>query len=77
MDFKKATSELMAGMTREEIAKGLGCSVASLRQARLGDDNAAHREPPQGWEARASAMAEREANRLQRVAKALQRQAAK
>ena len=35
MDFKKATEELMAGMTRGEIADALGVSEATVRQARL------------------------------------------
>jgi len=72
MDFKKATDGLMAGMTRSEIAKALGCSEATVRQARLGEDAIARRTAPQGWEPKVSAMAEREANRLLRLAKALQ-----
>jgi hypothetical protein len=77
MDFAKATDELMKGLTRQEIAKGLGCSLSSVRQAKLGEGNAARRSPPQGWETRAAAMAEKEANRLLRLAKALQRGASK
>ena len=50
MDFKKATEELMAGMTRGEIADALGVSEASVRQARLDDAAKAHRNPPEGWE---------------------------
>ncbi len=77
MDFKKATDELMAGVTRGQIAKGLGCSLSSVRQAKLSEDNAAHRSPPQGWEAKVAAMAEKEANRLQRLAMSLQRKGGK
>lgn len=75
MDFKKATDELMAGLTRAQIAKGLGCSLSSVRQAKLGEDNAAYRSPPDGWQSKAAAMADREANRLQRLAKALKKHA--
>ena len=46
MDFKKATEELMAGMTREQIAEALGVSEATVRQARLEAGTKAHRNPP-------------------------------
>jgi hypothetical protein len=77
MDFKKATDELMAGLTRGQIADALGKSEASIRQARLPADNAAVRTPPQGWEGPLAALAEKEGNRLLRLAKALDRQSAK
>lgn len=77
MDFKKATDELMAGLTRGQIAEALGKSEALIRQARLPADNAAVRTPPQGWEGPLAALAEKEGNRLLRLAKALDKQAAK
>ena len=57
MDFKKATEELMAGMTRGQIAEALGVSEATVRQARLDESANAHRNPPEGWEAKVSRLA--------------------
>lgn len=72
MDFKKATEELMAGMTRGEIADALGVSEASVRQARLEDSAKAHRNPPGGWEAKLAREARKRAERLSRLAERLQ-----
>ena len=71
MDFKKATEELMAGMTRGEIADALGCSEATVRQARLDDTANAHRNPPAGWEVKVAKLAKQRAERLQRLAERL------
>jgi hypothetical protein len=77
MDFKVATDELMAGMTRGDLADALGKSEASIRQARLPRNNAAYRSPPQGWEDRVADLADREANRLLRLAKSIRKAAVK
>lgn len=71
MDFKKATDELMTPATREDIAKVLGCSVASVRQARLGENSKARRSPPVGWERALLKLAESEIERLKRLAQKL------
>jgi len=71
VDFKKATEELMAGMTRGQIAEALGVSEATVRQARLDDTANAHRNPPAGWEAKVAKLAKQRAERLQRVAERL------
>jgi hypothetical protein len=68
MDFKKATDELMAGTTRGEIAAVLGCSVATVRQARLSQEANAHRNPPPGWEAATARLARLKAAQLQKLA---------
>lgn len=67
MNFKKATDVLMAGMTRGEIAEALGCSEASVRQARLDDSAKAHRSPPEGWEARVAKLAAQRVEQLRRL----------
>ena len=72
MDFKKATEELMAGMTREQIAEALGVSEATVRQARLEMGTKAHRNPPGGWEAKLAREARRRAERLSKLAERLQ-----
>lgn len=71
MDFKKATEELMTGMTREQIANALGCSEATVRQARLDENAKAHRRPPEGWEATVARLAKKRAERLHRLAEQL------
>jgi hypothetical protein len=73
MDFGKATDELMKGLTREEIAAGLGCSLSSVRQAKLEEGNAARRSPPKGWETALADMAEMEGLRLLGLAKSLRK----
>ncbi len=71
MDFKKATEELMAGMTRGQIADALGVSEATVRQARLDDTANAHRNPPVGWEAKVAKLAKQRAERLAKLAEHL------
>ena len=50
MTFKKATDRLFSRIDHENLAKELGVSVASIRQARLSPDALAHRSPPPDWE---------------------------
>jgi len=73
MDFKKATEELMDGMTREQIAEALGVSEATVRQARLDESAKAHRNPPGGWEAKVAKLAKQRADRLASLAERLSR----
>ncbi len=77
MEFKQATTELIARTSIEDIAKALGCSAASIRQARLPDGAKARRTPPVGWKGPLAHLAEREGNRLLRLSKALERQSSK
>lgn len=48
MDFKTATD--LIGVSHEQLAEELGCSVQTIRQARLTPDKNSHRPPPKGWE---------------------------
>jgi hypothetical protein len=50
MDFKEATDGLFARIDHEDLAKRLGVSVASIRQARLRPEAGAHRAPPENWQ---------------------------
>jgi hypothetical protein len=50
MDFRKATDELLACISHQELADALGVSVATVRQARLDPAARARRTPPVGWE---------------------------
>ncbi len=49
MSFKEATDILFEHADHAELAKALGVSVASVRQARLNPDAKAHRAPPKEW----------------------------
>lgn len=77
MDFKKATTELIAGIGIEDIAAAIGCAPASVRQARLPDGAKAIRKPPPGWQGPVAKLAEKEGERLLRLSKSLQRRADK
>ena len=57
-DFRKATDELFSVISHQEVADALGCSVATIRQARLDEGAKAHRRPPEGWEKVVARMAE-------------------
>ncbi len=75
MDFKKATDELFERIDHEELAKALGVSVASIRQARLDEASKAHRTAPKGWEGAVLKLAEKEIAHFQRLAAALRNDA--
>jgi len=73
MDFKTATDELLANLSHRELARELGVSVPSVRQARLASSATAHRAPPEGWEPVVARIAKKEASRLSRLAARLQK----
>jgi hypothetical protein len=58
MKFKDATDALFNRIDHANLAKALGVSVASIRQARLGPAAKAHRAPPDGWREAAIRLAE-------------------
>jgi hypothetical protein len=58
MDFKHATDGLFDRVGHEDLAKALGVSIATIRQARLSPDAAAHRSPPGEWEQAVIRLAE-------------------
>ena len=49
MNFKEATDALFDQVDHSTLAKALGVSVASIRQARLKPSAKAHRAPPKDW----------------------------
>lgn len=49
MDFREATNVLFQRVDQEKLAQKLGVSIASIRQARLRPEAAAHRSPPSNW----------------------------
>ena len=58
MNFKEATDGLFARVDHEDLAKRLGISIASIRQARLSPQADAHRSPPSNWESAIIRLAE-------------------
>jgi hypothetical protein len=58
MDFREATDSLFNRIDHEELAKALGVSIASIRQARLRSSAAAYRTPPDEWEGAIIRLAE-------------------
>ena len=68
MSFRKATDDLLAGISHQELADALGVSVATVRQARLDESAKAHRNAPDGWETRVAKLARTKAAGLTRLA---------
>jgi hypothetical protein len=71
MDFRQATDELFAKADHEDLAKLLGVSVASIRQAGLREEANAHRSPPGAWRDAVIRLAEEKAGRYRRLAEKL------
>lgn len=71
MDFREATESLCSGLSHEELAKALGVSVATVRQARLRPDAKAHRSPPGHWKAAIRRLAQERLSQYQHLVKAL------
>lgn len=67
MTFKKATDRLFSRVGHEDLAKALGASVASIRQARLSTDALAHRSPPADWENAVLQLAEERVRHFQKL----------
>ena len=70
-NFRKATDDLLTGISHEELAKALGVSVPTVRQARLDESAKAHRNPPQGWEGPVAKLAKQKAEHFRRLAERL------
>jgi hypothetical protein len=60
-----------AFISHEALAAALGVSIATVRQARLGEHAKAHRTPPHGWEAAIARLARQKADHFRRLAERL------
>lgn len=67
MEFKKATDDLLHGVSQRDLAKALGVSLASIRQARLNDRAKAHRSPPEEWQKAVINIAAEQIRRYRRL----------
>lgn len=68
MNFRSATDELLASITQEDLARAMGVSIQSVRQARTAEESNAYRSPPPGWEIAVKTLALRQAKALQELA---------
>jgi len=59
MDFRKATDELCAAITHDDVARELGVSVQSIRQARMSRESNGQRSPPDNWKEAIVKLAEK------------------
>jgi hypothetical protein len=71
MDFREATETLCLGVPHEDLARALGVSVATVRQARLRSEAKAHRSPPCDWEAAVIRLAEERLSKYRELIDAL------
>lgn len=67
IDFTSATDSLLAPTKLEELASAIGCSLASVKQARMKAENGRRSAPP-GWEAAVARLARLRAAQLQKLA---------
>ncbi len=73
MDFTRATSTLIGGVTLKDLAKETGTSHGVLRLARLDPSNPGHCNPPAGWQAAALKLARRRSTELSKLIDQLSR----
>jgi hypothetical protein len=50
MEFREAIDGLCEGVDHGDVAKALGVSVQTVRQARMRPNTNAHRSPPKDWQ---------------------------
>lgn len=72
MNFKKATDGLFDRVSHEDLARALGISVATIRQARLSQQANAYRSPPDDWEEAVIRLAKERISHYQRLIDGLQ-----
>src|SRR5665213_1974319 len=73
MNFKKITDDLFDAISHDDLAEAAGVSVATIRQARLGDEAKARRSPPAGWEKAVLKLAQARARHFERLVSRLTR----
>jgi hypothetical protein len=56
-NFRDITNDLFSKIGAEELALQIGCSLGSVKQARMDRTSSSYREPPAGWEEAARKLA--------------------
>jgi hypothetical protein len=74
MNFKEATDNLFDRIDHAELAKALGVSVASIRQARLIPSARAYRVPPPNWQHAVIGLAEERVRHYRRLIQNMRRE---
>lgn len=69
MDFREATDILCTKVDHSDLARALGVSTQSVRQARLKPEAGAHRSPPEAWRSAVIRLAEEKVGRYQALIK--------
>lgn len=72
MNFRKATDQLFDGISHSSLAKSLGVSVPTIRQARLAERTKAHRSPPPDWRRAVITLAEERVWHYRKLIESLQ-----
>jgi DNA-binding GntR family transcriptional regulator len=67
MDFREAVDALCDSLSHEDVAKALGVSLQTVRQARLREDSNAFRTPPKNWKAAIIRLAEARASHYRKL----------
>lgn len=67
LDFQRATDLLFETITHQDLARELGISLNSIRQARVVPGNKAHRSPPKDWQKGVAALARRQLQHYQHL----------
>jgi hypothetical protein len=71
MDFREATDGLCGKVDHEDVARALGVSLQTIRQARLQPETKSHRSPPRGWRDAVIRLAEEKASHYRRLVEEL------
>ena len=72
-DFRAATDDLFSKLSAEDLAHQIGCSLGSVKQARMDRNSPSYREPPTGWEDAAKKLALDRAGYFTKLAERLSR----
>lgn len=72
MEFRDAIDGLCAKIDHDDVAKALGVSVQTVRQARMSVDAKAHREPPPKWKDTVIRLAEERVSHYRELIKEMQ-----
>jgi len=73
MKFREAVDALCSSLNHEDVAKALGASVQTIRQARMQEDSNSFRAPPKNWEKAIIRLAETRGAYYRKLIQQLQR----
>jgi len=74
MNFRSATDALFDHVNHETLAKALGVSLASIRQARLQEAARGKRTPPKDWPCAVIQLAEQQIMKDRKLTEAVRKE---